>query len=287
VGNYQTALRSVTYTNTSDNPSTLTRTVTIVANDGASANNLSAAATRNLTVTPVNDPPSFQKGADVTVAQNSAAYSSVSSWATAISPGPAEAGQAVHFVVNAAKPYLFSIQPAVNPTGILTFTPAPNFRGASTVTAALQDNGGTLNGGVDTSPTLTFLITIGRSADLNGNGLPDDWEQAYFGGTTAVPGQDTDGDGFTNLEEFETGTNPADPSDAPGITATEPSGSDVIIRFKTVPGKSYRVDWSDRPQGGTWTQVGGDVAGTGQVLSATDTNAATRQQSFHRVVVLP
>ena len=35
VANYQTALRSVTYVNTSDNPSGLARTVTIITNDGA------------------------------------------------------------------------------------------------------------------------------------------------------------------------------------------------------------------------------------------------------------
>ena len=34
VVNYQTALRSVKYNNTSDNPSTLARTVTFVASDG-------------------------------------------------------------------------------------------------------------------------------------------------------------------------------------------------------------------------------------------------------------
>ena len=49
--NYQAALRSVTYDNTSANPSTLTRTVSIVADDGASANRLSAPATRAIVVT--------------------------------------------------------------------------------------------------------------------------------------------------------------------------------------------------------------------------------------------
>jgi VCBS repeat-containing protein len=54
VANYQTALRSVTYFNSSDAPGTLTRTVSFVVNDGA-AN--SSAATRNISVTAVNDAP--------------------------------------------------------------------------------------------------------------------------------------------------------------------------------------------------------------------------------------
>jgi hypothetical protein len=54
LANYQTALRSVTYVNTSDAPSTLTRTVSFVVNDGT-AN--STAATRSISVTATNDPP--------------------------------------------------------------------------------------------------------------------------------------------------------------------------------------------------------------------------------------
>ena len=54
VANYQTALESVTYFNTSDNPSGLARTVTIIANDGTVD---SAPATDTINVTPVNDPP--------------------------------------------------------------------------------------------------------------------------------------------------------------------------------------------------------------------------------------
>ena len=54
VANYQTALDSVTYLNTSDNPSGLARTVTIITNDGT-ANSL--AATDTINVTPVNDAP--------------------------------------------------------------------------------------------------------------------------------------------------------------------------------------------------------------------------------------
>jgi M6 family metalloprotease-like protein len=54
VANYQAALRSVTYVNTSDSPSTATRTVSFQVNDGA-AN--SGTQTRNITVAGVNDAP--------------------------------------------------------------------------------------------------------------------------------------------------------------------------------------------------------------------------------------
>jgi Ca2+-binding RTX toxin-like protein len=54
VANYQTALRSITYTNSSDNPTTTPRTVSFVVNDGA-ANSI--AVTRNINITAVNDAP--------------------------------------------------------------------------------------------------------------------------------------------------------------------------------------------------------------------------------------
>jgi hypothetical protein len=51
------ALRSVTYFNSSDNPSTATRTVSYQADDGAAANHASNVVTASVTVTAVNDAP--------------------------------------------------------------------------------------------------------------------------------------------------------------------------------------------------------------------------------------
>ncbi|WP_143854090.1 beta strand repeat-containing protein [Nostoc sp. 'Peltigera membranacea cyanobiont' 210A] len=62
VANYQTALRSITYTNSSDNPTTTPRTISFLVNDGT-AN--STAVTRNINITAVNDAP-------VAIATNSA-----------------------------------------------------------------------------------------------------------------------------------------------------------------------------------------------------------------------
>ncbi|MGA7614707.1 MAG: Ig-like domain-containing protein [Thermoanaerobaculia bacterium] len=114
----------------------------------------------SLTITPVNDAPSFAKGADQTVLEDSGAHS-VSNWATAISAGPNEATQTVVFnVTGNSNPALFSTAPAIAPNGTLTFTSAPDANGSATITIALQDNGGTANGGVDTSATQTFTITV-------------------------------------------------------------------------------------------------------------------------------
>ncbi|TWO62676.1 tandem-95 repeat protein, partial [Caenimonas sedimenti] len=51
---YQAAIQQVTFSNTSDNPNTTPRTITVVVNDGAAASNT---ATTTVTVVAVNDPP--------------------------------------------------------------------------------------------------------------------------------------------------------------------------------------------------------------------------------------
>ena len=137
-------------------------TVTVQAHDdGGTANggvDTSAGQTFTITITGVNDAPSFTKGADQTVLEDSGAQS-VSGWATAISAGPGET-QTVNFIVSNDNNALFSVQPAVAANGTLTFTPALNVNGSATVTVQIHDDGGTANGGVDTSAAQTFTIGV-------------------------------------------------------------------------------------------------------------------------------
>jgi uncharacterized delta-60 repeat protein len=138
-------------------------TITLAADDNGNTGTGGALQDTDLvsvTVNPVNDAPSFTEGADVSVAQNSAAYSAA--WASALSAGPAnESGQTLSFeVVTNTNPALFSVLPAVAPNGTLTFTPAPATNGSATLTIRIKDNGGTANGGVDSSATQTLVITV-------------------------------------------------------------------------------------------------------------------------------
>lgn len=119
-----------------------------------------------ITVTAVNDPPALTKGPDQVVAED-AGPQTAPAWATAISPGPAdESGQTVTFTVTTTNAALFSALPAVGPTGTLTYTTAPNANGSATVTVVVRDNGGTANGGVDTSAPQSFLITVSPVNDV-------------------------------------------------------------------------------------------------------------------------
>ncbi len=134
--------------------------------DGAAVARDSAELLVPVSVAAVNDAPSFVAGADVVVAEDAAAQT-VAGWATAISAGPAnESGQALAFQVSNDNSGLFSVQPAVSAAGVLSFTPAANANGQALVSVALRDDGGTGNGGVDSSPTRTFTITVTPVNDL-------------------------------------------------------------------------------------------------------------------------
>jgi hypothetical protein len=59
------------------------------------------------------------------------------------------------------------------------------------------------SGSITSAPAALLL-------DGDGDGLPDSWEQTYFGGLNQKPTGDFDGDGVSNLDEYLDGTNPAD-----------------------------------------------------------------------------
>ncbi|MEG5170019.1 choice-of-anchor Y domain-containing protein, partial [Microcoleus sp. AT10-A2] len=123
--------------------------------------------TSSIAVNPVNDPPSFVKGVDRTLSSNSGPQT-IPGWATAISPGPNESGQTVAFqVVGNDNAALFSVQPAIDSVGTLTFTPMPGAIGSANITLNLRDNGGRDNEGLDTSDTQSFIINLTNPGTFN------------------------------------------------------------------------------------------------------------------------
>jgi hypothetical protein len=153
---------TLTYTPAADANGTAHVSVYAV-DDGGTANgghDTSASQTFTITVTAVNDAPTFTIGGNQTAVSLLGAQT-VNGWAKAISPGPPdESGQTVSFKVTASNPSLFAVQPQVSVSGKLTYTPKALAIGSTTVTVTLIDDGGTANGGHDTGAPQTFTITI-------------------------------------------------------------------------------------------------------------------------------
>jgi len=126
----------------------------------------STSYTETVNITAVNDAPSFTKGADQTVNEDAGAQTA-SNWATDLNTGSAnENDQTLSFTATNNNNALFSVQPTVDSSGNLIYTPAANANGTATVTVSVKDSGGTANGGADTGATQTFTITVNPVNDL-------------------------------------------------------------------------------------------------------------------------
>jgi len=122
-----------------------------------------ATDTAAITVNPVNDKPSFTNLGNQTLTSWTNTTQTVPSWVNSVTFGPTDEAttQAVkNYTVNITSGSgLFTTGPTVANNGTLTYTPKGQ-PGTATVEVQLQDNGGTLNGGVDFSDKASFNITI-------------------------------------------------------------------------------------------------------------------------------
>jgi hypothetical protein len=133
---------------------------TATFNYGVFDGSLTTPSSLTITVNAVNDIPSFAKGANEMIMEDTG-IQTINSWATGLSPGPAnESMQNFSFNVSNDNNSLFSSQPAINANGDLSYATATNANGVATVTVSISDDGGIANGGIDTSAAQTFSINI-------------------------------------------------------------------------------------------------------------------------------
>jgi len=118
--------------------------------------------------------------------------------------------------------------------------------------------------------------------DLNGDGLPDDWQNFYFGvDETTWPAAtvDSDGDGMTDRAEFMVGTNPRNAASRFSLhVQAGNAGHDLV--WSTRPGFLYQLQRS--PDLKTWENLGG-----GRVAPADEDATAivdTTSTGFYRVI---
>ncbi len=162
INTYLDTVTNIQYTGAANVNGDAAATITVTVADFAQS---ASAETVNINITAVNDAPSFTAGPDQSIDED-AGEQTVVGWATGLSTGPAnESTQNLSFDVINDNNALFAAQPTVAADGTLTYTPAANAFGTATVTVVAKDDGGTANGGVDTSTEQTFVIAISGVAD--------------------------------------------------------------------------------------------------------------------------
>lgn len=151
-----------------------------------------------ITVKPVNDQPSFVKG-DSQVHNEDSGDISVPAWATVISKGPAnESTQGLNFIVTNNNPGIFDVEPAINSNGDLTYKLKSNANGVANVNVVLKDNGGTTDGGVDSTTLVSFTISVNSVND----------EPTFVAGADQNHKED---DGAINIPAWATAISPGSP----------------------------------------------------------------------------
>jgi hypothetical protein len=101
---------------------------------------------------------------------------------------------------------------------------------------------------------------------------------------------DSDGDGFSNWQEWHTGTNPTNASSLLQMTSavSTNTASGIIVKWQSVPGAAYILqrgsDFSDRP---VFTTIQSNIIGTPAITTTTykDVTATNAVLYFYRVGV--
>ena len=100
---------------------------------------------------------------------------------------------------------------------------------------------------IDDGEGNVFVVdTGGRFLDSDHDGIPDWWERLFSGGSTnLVAGDDSDGDGRSNRDEYVSRTNPGDPASVfhvAAVTVPNPLQPwEWVLTWDTVSDRLYRV----------------------------------------------
>jgi hypothetical protein len=124
-----------------------------------------------------------------------------------------------------------------------------------------------------------------QPADTDFDGLPDEWEVAYFGNLQSTPTDDPDSDGASNFDEFRAGTNPSSDSSLLSVTILRAILSErVVISWDSVLGKRYQVE-STSDVSLPWEALGNPVEASSPATSVAYA-APNIPPAFYRVRLL-
>ena len=122
--------------------------------------------------------------------------------------------------------------------------------------------------------------TWGR--DYNEDGLPDDWQNRYFGNKTdnwAGAMEDSDGDGATNQQEFAAGTDPSDSADLLVLDLSKMEEGQRL-QWNAQPGAVYQLQQSNEISE-EWLNVGEPILASEREAGVTLKSVA--DMSFYRI----
>ena len=201
--------------------------------------------------------------------------------------GYTSGGMPVTFVLDSANSYTLRVGPG-SLTGVLA--------GGGDITQFAVFNKGAGPGTernfyvgemtVTARPTTNALVSVAAPpvSLSTTDSIPDTWWQAYgIPENERNPGQDRDGDGFTNAQEYALGTDPTNSASSFRITSIVRNGTNTTVSWSSVAGKSYQLQ--GKPNLGilNWTNFASPV--TASSNSASAVHQGTAAEHFYRVIL--
>ncbi len=115
-------------------------------------------------------------------------------------------------------------------------------------------------------------VSVAANNDLDGDGIPNDWEIRFFGGATnATPTADDDWDLADNWSEFVADTSPTNGGSVFCVVAIR-SNATGVVQFGTTNTRVYGLYFKTNLLFGDWMSVETNLAGNNAVLSIAVTN---------------
>lgn len=97
---------------------------------------------------------------------------------------------------------------------------------------------------------------ISPSADSDGDGLPDYWEEWHWGNLTPAPDEDPDGDGATNATEFAANTHPKQVNSVPRFEISRAESGEPQLSMTVSEGRRYSLEYSAKDSlHGPWIAI--------------------------------
>jgi len=141
-----------------------------------------------------------------------------------------------------------------------------------------------------------YIDVVPKDPDYNADGLNDQFQRTYFTrwtGSEAAPDFDADGDGYTNTQEFEAGSDPTNASSTPAsvispfaLLSVEVTVEGAQVTFESTPGIKYQLYSRRDIVGDPWVLTGEAVTAQGDVTVLVDAEAGDDYR-FYRIETAP
>ena len=146
-----------------------------------------------------------------------------------------------------------------------------------------------LQTGLDPANWIAATATSGTvNLDGDSDGMPSDWEilHGLQPNDPSDAALDTDGDGFTNLQEYWAGTDPRNAASLLKFDSVTQTGNTLNLQFTSVAGRAYVVEYRDALASGPWqTLTNLPAAASTQAVTIQPPLAAGVDARFYRLAI--